>query len=376
MEHPGRTPGTARLVLTPLSWWVVGLGVLAAFVVRNVAVQARRPLGWALFALVLAAAIENPVETLSRRMRRPVALLLVALPVLAFIGLVTNGVIRDLDRQVSRLRRDIPDAARQLERSPRFGSTARRLDLSARADKLADDLRTPSSRVGKKAAGRAGGWFVVAILTVFALGWAPRFADAALGQLPAGERRDTVARLAGRALARTQFYVDVAVLQAGVVGFLAWVAFNLAGVPAPTVLALLVAVTSLVPGVGVILGVLPAALLEATLDTAPAGLLLFVLAVAVQMLQTMAFRRWVIREVHVGPSVVIIGFILGMDVYGLAGAVVGAVGAVFTLAVLDAIGVERERAAGRLAPPRPTRAPRRWFSASRSRQVREAAGEV
>jgi predicted PurR-regulated permease PerM len=336
----GRSP-TRRLILTPGSWALIGGGILLALGTRNVLVAARRPIGWAIAACVLAAALENPVRLVARHVRRGVALILVAVPILAIVGLVTAGVIQDLDREVGKLRRDIPEAAAALQRSERFGSTARRLDLKAKADEISDRIQSPSRQVAGRAAGRASSWFLVGILTVFALGWGPRMGDAALHQLPEGEYRDRVARVVGRAFRRTQFVVDVAFLQAIAIGTAAWAVFSLVDVRAPTALALIVGVTSMVPGIGVLLGALPAVLLEGTLDSWESGSLLFFLAVATQCAQTIAQRRYVIDKLFVGPAVVILGFMIGMDVYGMAGAVFGTAFAIFGLALIDAIGAEQ-----------------------------------
>src|SRR4051812_39811103 len=66
-------PSTARLVLTPTTVVLVFGAIVAAVLARNVFVAARRPLGWAIAALVMAAAIEPLVSLVSRHMRRGLA---------------------------------------------------------------------------------------------------------------------------------------------------------------------------------------------------------------------------------------------------------------------------------------------------------------
>lgn len=328
-----------RLTIGPAAWAVVFGSIVTALVARNILVAGRRPLGWALAAVVAAAALEPLVALASRQVRRGVALVVVLLPVLALVGVITYGVVGDLDAQVRRLQRDIPDVAVDIERSERFGEAAREFELADKAEDFAEGLRRPSSQVGEEARGGASTWALTLILTIFALGWGPRFSNAALKQVAEG-RRDRLARVVGRAFEQSQVYVDAAVLLALATGIVAWAAFRLVDLPAPTPLALVVGVASLVPSIGIVTATLPAALLAGGLVSPAAGIGLAVGGLVAQVLHRFALDRSTRGAAHPGAAVIVISFVLGYEVYGIGGSVVGMSMAVFVAALLDSLAEE------------------------------------
>lgn len=329
-----------RLTVGPAAIAVVFGAIIFALVAESVLIKGRRPLGWALAAVVAAAAAEPLVGRASRYMRRGVALVVVLIPVLAFVGLVTWGVVGDLDAQIERLQRDIPEVAAEIEAGDQFGDAAREFELVEKAEEFADTLRPPSSRVGEEAVGGASTWVLTLILTVFALGWGPRFSDAALKQVPEGRQRERLARVVGRAFNQSQVYIEVAVLMAVVTGFLAWGTFHLIDLPAPTPLALVVGVGTLVPSIGIVAATLPAALLAGGLVDPRTGIALFVGALVVQLVHAVVLRRATREAAHPGAAVIVISFVVGYELYGVGGSVVGTCVTVFLAALLDSIAQE------------------------------------
>ena len=332
---------SARLLLTPSAVVLVFGSIVAALVARNLFVAARRPLGWAVAALVMAAASEPMVSRLSRHMRRGFALLCVLIPLIAGVGLIGRGVYQDLDRSIDRLKTAIPEAAAGIEESDRFGEVARDLDLSEKAQEVADDLEKPSSTVAGEAVGSGGAWLVTTILVIFALAWGPRFSTAALKQVTDEERRDRMAHVVGVAFSRSQIYVDMMLAQGVVVGLLGWVLFRAFDVPAPTPLAVLLGALSLVPVLGIFVGGLPAVMLVAGFESfGRAGILLAILVVA-QVVQVVLYQSVTRRTLYVGPAIVVIAWLLGYGIYGIGGAVVGAAVSVFAIALVEAAAEER-----------------------------------
>jgi predicted PurR-regulated permease PerM len=332
---------TARLLLTPSAVLVIFGSIIVALVARNLLVAARRPLGWAVAALVMAAAIEPMVSGLSRHMRRGFAMVCVLIPLIAGLGLIGRGVYQDLDASIDRLKEAIPEAAQGIEESDRFGGVARDLELSEKARDIADDLEQPSSAVAGEAVGSGGAWLITTILMIFALGWGPRFSRAALKQVTDEGRRDRMAHVVGEAFARSQIYVDVMLAQGVVVGAVGWLLFRAFDVPAPTPLAVLLGGLSLVPVVGIFVGGLPAVMLVAGFDSfGRAGILLAILLVA-QVLQVVLYQSVTRRTLYIGPAIIVIAWLLGYGIYGIGGAVVAAAVAVFAVALVEAAAEER-----------------------------------
>lgn len=334
-------PRTARLVITPATVVVLFGAIVVAILLRNVLVAARRPIGWTIAALVLAAAIEPAVSLVQRKVtRRGIALVIVLVPVLGFIGLVAWGVFQDLDRSTDNLKAAIPQAAESIEASERFGEVATDFDLRGKADQLVDALERPSAGLAEEAVGSAGAWLVCLILTVFALGWGPRFGRGALQQITDPEQRYRVAKVSGRAFTRSQRYIDFVLVQGVMVGGLSWALYRMLDVPAPTPLAVLTGVLSAVPVVGILLGGLPAVLLVPDFASLGRPGMLLGALVVMQVVQVFAFRQVTGRTIYIGPAITVIAFLIGSSIYGLGGAVFGTAIAVFAIALADAAAAE------------------------------------
>jgi len=330
------------LALGPGAVAVLLGGVALGWFAFGAASAARRPLGWAVACAVAAALLAPVVERLAQRVPRPLAVLAVFLGLGAAAGGLTFGVLRDLDDQVSRLKETAPEAAAELAASGGvLGDLAGDVDLESRTRTLIEELEQPSSGVAAGVASSAGAWVVCVVLTAFLLSWGPRLGTAGLRQIADEDRRKAAARVLRRSVRTGRRYLLGTVALAVVAGALAWGVCVLEDVPAPLALAVAVAAGSAIPGVGVVVGALPAILLEIGLGSGAGGIRIAVAFVLLQAAHALALRRLVAaRSLVVGPAVVVIAFVLGFDVYGVGGAFYGMALAVFGVAALDAVGQE------------------------------------
>ncbi len=345
MAAPARTVRTTSLAIGPAAVAMVIGGIAVGWFAFGAADAARRPLGWAVACAIVAALLAPMVDVLDRWLPRPLAVLAVFVGVGAAIGGLTFGVLRDLDDQVSRLKESAPEAAAELAASGGLlGDLATDIELERRVDDLIEELENPSSGVAAQAASSAGAWFVCFVLTAFLLSWGPRLGAAGLQQIGDRQRRERTGRIARAAAGRGRRYLLGSHGLAVLAGLVAWGACDLEGVPAPLALGVAVAAGSVIPGVGVVVGALPAILLEMGLDTRGAGIRLALVFVVLQAAHAVALRKVVCRRsLVVGPAVILIALVLGYDIYGVGGAYYSAAIAVFGVAALDAAGRESER---------------------------------
>ncbi len=319
---------------------VVILGAAAvAYVAFGVANDARRILGWAVACAVVAALVAPFVSILNRWLPRALAVMLALLLVGAAGVSVAGGVLADLDNQFDRLEREAPRAAAQLERSDRGGQLARDFRLEARVGELIDRLRDPTSGLAAEVPSRASTYFLCAILTAFFVFWGPRVTRAALKQLPDTGAQARLRTLVGAGFGRAQRYALAAVGRAVVAGLATWALCRLEDVPATIVMAVTVGALSIVPGFGILVGSLPALLLEAGLGSGSGTLRLAGAFLVLQIVDGVVLRRVVTpRSLTVGPAAILIALVVGFEVYGVGGAYYGAALAVFGVALLDAAG--------------------------------------
>ena len=128
---PGMRTTTARLLLTPSAVVLIFGSIVVALVARNLLVAARRPLGWAVAALVMAAAIE-PMVSRAEPVHAPrVRAALRAHPADRRSSASSAAASTRTSTPASTAsRRPSPRRPQGIEESDRFGGVARDLELS------------------------------------------------------------------------------------------------------------------------------------------------------------------------------------------------------------------------------------------------------
>jgi len=332
-------PRLPRLRLSTRSA-VLAVALLGAtLVLLRLVAASGRVLGWIVAAMLLAALLQPAVALLDRRLHRGAALFLVVFGTLALAGLIVWAVVDDVVDEVEELQEAVPRAARELERSERFGRTARDIDLADKAQEFVDQLpeRLRGGNVQdalRSAATRGVAFLATFVLTIFFLIHGPRLLSSAAAQLP-DERQEQVRRLGASAYRRAWRYVAGSLGMALASGLLTYGLAQALELPGPAPLALWVALFDLVPLVGVVVGGVPVVLLAAADSPANAVVAAAVL-IGWQLFEAIVLqRRLEAGSLHVGPFVTVGMAMIGLELYGIGGALAAAALAVVAAALAD-----------------------------------------
>jgi predicted PurR-regulated permease PerM len=317
----------------------VVLGILAIDIFQ----AAHRPLSWFAAAAVVAVVLEPIIDRLERRIHRFPAVLLSFVIAAVSVVAVAYLTFDDLDRAIERVESAAPEAAARIEeREDRIGRLARDLGLSDRVDDLVDDL---NERVGsgddviRSTALLAPTYLIGAILTVFLLSYGPRLGTAAIEQLPEA-RREPTARVLTRSATRARTALLFTVADAAVVGLVAGLAAYLLDLPAPAALGVLAGIFAMLPHLGIVLGSVPIVLLSLAFQSLVVAVIVAVVAIALQVLDSLFVRRQVDHHVQAGLLTPWVVVLLAYDVYGVGAAVYGLAYAFMALAILDELSVD------------------------------------
>ena len=337
-----RQPGSVTLRLTP--WSIVrAVGMLGLTIAALALVAASaRVLGWILAAAIVAGLLHPMRAALARRIHRGLALAVVAVATLTLAAGVVWAVVDDITEQIDDLQRALPRAARQLERSERFGEIATEARLADRAESFANGL--PERLRGgdvqdalRSAATRGVAFLATAVLTVFFLLHGPRLVRAALDQLP-DHRRSDAERVAAAVYRRSWHYVAGTIAMAAMAGILAYGMAWVTDVPGKAPLALFVALLDVLPLIGVVLGTAPLILLVATNATWQATVAVGLVLVGWQVFEALYLQRRIEeRSLHLGAFVTFGVAMVGLELYGIGGMLVGLVVAVLVAATADEV---------------------------------------
>ncbi|HUR77751.1 MAG TPA: AI-2E family transporter [Acidimicrobiales bacterium] len=325
MSEPTPDPPATRLALSARS---IGYIVLTVFVVSALIAVTRasaRVLGWMLAAAAIAALLEPLVEVLTRFMRRGIAVLVTMLLVLGVVGGVAFFTINDVVREVRLLQRAAPERAKSLEESDRFGPTARAFKLEARTRaavrEIPDRLRGGSNADAIRAAGTRGvAYLATTVLTVFLVLNGKRIVLAGLSQIRDEARRrqlHVILRDGGRAGVQ---YTTASLAMAASVGLLVVFTAQVVDVPGPVPLGLWAALWDFVPLIGAVVGALPVAILAAA-ESPIMGVVVLLAFIAYELFESAILQRHLEqRSVHVGPFLSLAIGSIGLELYGLGGA--------------------------------------------------------
>lgn len=307
--------------------------------------SAGRILGWVAMAAAIAAVVAPAVSALARRMHRGLAVAVMVLATLAAVGAVAYGLVEDIVDQTETLEREAPRLAAELERSGRFAEAAREARLSERVEDLVQEVPerlrggSPAEAV-RSAATRGLAFLAVTVLTIFMVLHGPRLLDAARRQIHDDDRRALAARLTSAVERRAIGYARGTLLMAVLAGLVAYALASAAEVPGAAPLALWVALWDLVPLIGAAVGAAPIVALAAIVSPTR-GLILTIAFVAWQVAEEVVLQRPLERRtVHVGPFLTVAAGMAGLELYGIAGALLAALSIAALVVIVEEVAAE------------------------------------
>jgi predicted PurR-regulated permease PerM len=340
------TPPRPRLRISTRSIVAaVGIFALTLIMLRMVA-AAGRVIGWMLVAAAFAGLLHPLVSWLARVVPRAVAAILVVLVGVAVIALVMRGLVEDVVSETERLRQTAREATTEIEQSKRFGEFARSVEVQERIDQFIERVPerlagggTPADRF-RTAATRGVAFLATAVLTLFLLLHGPRIAAAGLGQISDDDRRRNIRRVAMSAYHRAFGYARGTLLGAFANGTVAYLLTRDAGVHGAGALAVWVALWSVVPVAGSVIGALPIVVLGA-LEKPLYGVLLGLAFVAIQVFEDLVWQpRLERRTLKLGPFLTLVSGLVGLEIRGLSGALLAVLCTAVVVAVLDDLAPE------------------------------------
>jgi predicted PurR-regulated permease PerM len=310
---------------------VATLTVLSVVAVIALVYLLRQPLSWLVLAGFIAVAVSGPVNRLSRRMPRGVAIAVVYLGVLLVPVLIGLVVVPPLVRAAGDLVDQAPAYADEVQRFVTQNETLRDLDddfdLVAQLQKQADSLPAragdAASWLGDLGVGIVNSVFAtvtILILSVFMVGSGRRMIDAGVtATMPRHAQR--TGALLDRMAGAVGAYIAGALVQAVIAGGLAYVVMLLLGVPFAAPLALLVSLFGLIPMVGATIAAVIVGVVTLFHDFPTATIVWVIWAIVYQQLENTVIQpRIQKRAVGIHPLGVMVAVLFGSKLFGVAGA--------------------------------------------------------
>ncbi|MGI8809365.1 MAG: AI-2E family transporter [Acidimicrobiales bacterium] len=305
-----------------------------------VVAAAQRVIGWILVAATLAGLLHPIVSLVARRVPRGLATAVVMLAMVGTLGAVGYGLVDDVQRETRRLQQAGPERAREIEASERFGDIARDVRLAERTDRFLQDLPErlrggTTAEALQAAATRGVAFLATGVLTVFFLQHGPRLARSARKQVRDPARRESLATLAIAVYRRAFGYASGSLTMSLAAGLAAYLAARMADVPGPAAFGVWVGLWDLVPLAGALVGAVPIVVLAAA-TSGERAIVVVVAFVAYQAVENLLVQRNVERStVRVGPFVTLAAGLVGLELSGVAGALLAVLAATIAVTAAD-----------------------------------------
>lgn len=273
---------------------------------------------WLVIALMFVAALNPIVRRWQTRVQRPAAIGVIAGAALLALCTLAAIIVPVAVKHGQRLLVNLPAYARNLE------ATAQRshlkLDVHGTVQRWMDHLPGSLLDYSWSVGGTLLGTLTVFVLTLYFLIEGPQVATGLAALLPKGERL-WVRRMFGEIGEQIGHYMRGQLITSALAGLFSLIALTLLGVPEAPALAGLMVVADVIPLVGPFLATIPAVMLALTKDLSTAWLTLIAYTIYLQIEANVIAPRIYAKTLRLSPLAVLLSFLVGTALLGVAGAV-------------------------------------------------------
>jgi predicted PurR-regulated permease PerM len=310
----------------------IGL-VLATVVGLYLMMEIGRILAWILIAAFFAVVLSQAVNFCERRLhlRRGLAATVVFLTGLLLLAAMLYAFIRPIVDQTQKFVDDFPEYVEDAEAGRgTIGRLVQRYDIDEwvrdnqnRLEDFRNELGAQAPGVLRSVANGIAALLTILVLTILMLLQGPNVQQAILNFLDvpwAPNRRDRVRRVAGDCARAVTGYMFGNFLISVVAGVATYIWLLIVDVPFREVLALWVAFADLIPLVGATLGAIPT-IGVAFLHSTWAGIGTLIFYIAYQQFENHVLQVTIMsRTVDLNPLAVLISVLIGVELFGILGA--------------------------------------------------------
>ncbi len=326
-QNPFGRPGRPLSRRSPFIVGLTGaLGVATAYALVQMLIGAQQVLVLLLVAAFLALGLDPAVTALERRgMSRGMSIALVFVAVIGFFVAFAAAIVPLLVHQATNFAQSLPDYLDKLQHNDQVARLDGRLHFidKARTYVTRPDFGTRALGgfvgLGRVVLSTTLSALTVLILTLYLLGSLPKIKEIAYRTVPR-TRRARVQLLGDEILGKVGGYVAGALTIAAIAGSASLVFLLVTKAPYPLALAMLVAITDIVPLIGATVG---AVVVTAVcfFVSIPLGIASGAFFLAYQQFENyFIYPRIMGRTVDVSPAFTIIAALIGGTLLGILGA--------------------------------------------------------
>jgi len=332
MVEPGRADPGRGAARAPVPWRTILAAIAAAagaYLLWQFVIATQREITWIIVAGFFAVVLSPPVDFLVRRarLRRTLAAFIVFVLGFSCVGGLLYLFIRPIVNEVNKLINDFPRLVQdaQAGKGP-IGHLVKRYDLVNKAKQYEPKIQKYVSASGSRALSilRSIGNGLVSALTILVLTFlllveGPKILNG-LTSMTTEARQARLRRLGRDASRAISGYMFGNILISLIAAAVTYVGLWIFGVPFRGVAAVWVGFADLIPLVGATLGAIPTVGLS-FLHSVTAGVGMIVIYVVYQQFENHVIQVAIMsRTVRLSPLGVLVSLLVGVQLFGLIGA--------------------------------------------------------
>ncbi|HEY7484320.1 MAG TPA: AI-2E family transporter [Streptosporangiaceae bacterium] len=302
------------------------LGVITAWLLVQAILSARQVLVLILVSMFLAVGLNPAVERLQKvGMSRRWSVTVVFVGLVVFFAGVIAAMVPPLTQQVTGFIDNLPHYITELQGNAKIADLDRRYHILQRAQEqiskpdFQKNLASWAVGLGKVAVSGIFSTLTILILTLYFLSSLPQI-KTFFYKLAPRSRRARVALLSDEILERIGGYVAGNFIISIIAGFSTYIFLEIWRIPYALALALIVAITDLIPLIGATIGAVLVTLVG-FLTGVPEGIACGVFFLVYQQVENYLIAPRVMkRSVDVQPAVTIVAALIGGTLLGVVGA--------------------------------------------------------
>ncbi|MGK5678915.1 AI-2E family transporter [Actinoplanes sp. URMC 104] len=304
-----------------------GLGLILAYAIFLGLRNAASILVLIFIALFLAIGLNPAVVRLrSWGVPRGLAVAIVSLTVVALLAGGVVALIPPLVSQTTELIQNVPDYIQSLQRNETINELVQRYDIVNRVSSALNAGTVGNAvggvvGVGRMVAGTLFNLLTVLVLTIYFMASFDRIRETGYSLVPAS-RRVRVRLLTDEILTKVGAYMVGALSIAVLAGASTWLLAVILGLAYPFALAVVVAVTDLIPQIGATLGAIVVTLVGFA-SSLTKGIVCLVFFLLYQQIENyLIYPNVMRRSVKVSDVAAVVAALLGVALFGVVGALV------------------------------------------------------
>jgi len=290
-------------------------------------------------AIIISAAVDGPIDWLQkRRLKRIVGVIIIYLIFFSIIGLALYLILPPLADQVGRLAKELPNLLEKLGVAVQTWQIKYHYNFEKLLTNFGEYLQSATKNILATTINIFGGLFSAVVILVISIYLSAREQGVKkmIISITPEEHKSYISDLVDRMQEKLGSWLRGQLVLMLTVGVLVYIGLIILGINYALILAILAGLLEIIPYLGPVLSVIPAAIIG-FLQSPVLGVAVLILYYAIQQLENYVLAPQIMKKaVGLDPVIIIVVMMIGLKLGGITGIIVSVpLAAIISVALTD-----------------------------------------